>query len=77
MTESRALALVFVVGLSTTAIASAVLTVLRASGVLFALVAIVIIAIGAVTSSLVGDRYEAKQRGLDERREREEILLSR
>jgi len=77
MTESRAIALLFVVVCTVAAVASAVLTVMHASGVLFALVAVVIIGIGAITSSLIGERYEEKQRGLDERRKREEILLSR
>lgn len=77
MTEFRAIALLFVVVCTTAAVASAVLTVLHASGIIFALVAVVIIGVGAITSSLIGERYEAKQRGMEERRKREEIILSR
>jgi hypothetical protein len=77
MTESRAIALVFVVGCTAAAAASVVLTVLHASGVLYALVTVAIIGIGADTCSRIVGHYAAKQRGQEERREREEILLSR
>ena len=77
MTESRAIAMVFVATCTATAAASIVLTVLHSSGVLYGLVTVVIIGIGAVTCSRIIGHYAAKQRGREERREREEILLSR
>ena len=77
MTEFRALAIVFVVvGIAASA-AFWGLFALGASGALCALVFFLILGVGAATCSQIGEHYEAKQRGLEERHKREEILLSR